>query len=46
MEGESVADIITRPRQFVAVGSLTKTFPRDISEPGSFYTGEHASDPQ
>jgi hypothetical protein len=42
MEGESVADIITRrPRQFVTVSSLTRTLPRGISQPGSFYTNDH-----
>ncbi|GAB1208781.1 hypothetical protein APSETT445_007542 [Aspergillus pseudonomiae] len=40
MEGEDVADIITRPRQFVVVSSLTKTLPRGISQPGSFYTDD------
>jgi hypothetical protein len=41
MEGESVANIITRPRQFVTVSSLTRTLPRGISQPGSFYTNDH-----
>lgn len=40
MEGEGVADIITRPRQFVVVSSLTITLPRGISQPGSFYTDD------
>ncbi|KAL3460047.1 hypothetical protein BJX64DRAFT_300957 [Aspergillus heterothallicus] len=39
--GESVADIITKPRQFVTVSSLTRTLPRGISQPGSFYTNDH-----
>ncbi|KAJ5587269.1 uncharacterized protein N7459_003034 [Penicillium hispanicum] len=43
MEGEDVAQIITRPRQFVVVSSLTKTLPRGIPEPGSFYTDDHAT---
>lgn len=40
MEGEDVAEIITRPRQFVVVSSLTKTLPRGIPQPGSFYTDD------
>lgn len=40
MEGEDVAAIIKRPRQFVVVSSLTKTLPRGISQPGSFYTND------
>lgn len=43
MEGEDVADIITRPRQFVVVSSLTITLPRGISQPGSFYTDDHTT---
>lgn len=43
MEGEDVADIITRPRQFVVVSSLTRTLPRGISQPGSFYTNDHTT---
>ncbi|KAJ5706639.1 hypothetical protein N7488_006440 [Penicillium malachiteum] len=40
MEGEDVADIATRPRQFVVVSSLTKTFAEGIPYPGSFYTDD------
>ncbi|KAJ5284085.1 hypothetical protein N7505_002065 [Penicillium chrysogenum] len=40
MEGEDVADIIARPRQFVVVSSLTQTLPRGIPQPGSFYTDD------
>ncbi|KAJ6180692.1 hypothetical protein N7519_011153 [Penicillium mononematosum] len=40
MEGENVADIIARPRQFVTVSSLTQTLPRGIPQPGSFYTDD------
>jgi hypothetical protein len=43
MEGEGVADIITRPRQFVVVSSLTITIPQGISQPGSFYTNDYAT---
>jgi hypothetical protein len=41
MEGEGVAEIITRPRQFVVVSSLTKTLPRGIPRTGLFYTDDH-----
>ncbi|KGO39200.1 hypothetical protein PEX1_063420 [Penicillium expansum] len=43
MEGEGVADIVTRPRQFVVVSSLATTLPRGISQPGSFYTDDCAT---
>jgi hypothetical protein len=43
MEGEDVAQIVARPRQFVVVSSLTKTLPHGIPQPGSFYTDDHAT---